>query len=615
VNRWLAILALAAVAHAADRELKHDNGEKAGHQSRAGAAHAISFEAPRGSWWLKAVRIHGARYGGGYDPTEEEFVVAVSDGNEELGRSSATYDRFAPGRFAWVDVPVEPVKVKGRFWVRVSFDPARTRGVFVGWCDVKKSHSHWHADRIVAFPPGKEWMIRAVITNRKPKTPKKKRAPYLKDFEYVARNVRRTFPAFQKKGVDWKAVVAKWRPRFRACRDDKTFIRNLHQLLATLGDMHSGVLESKPAVGTPMMKGLYGGGLWIAADRGRLVVRASLREDVRPGWALVEIGRQPAGKAHEAVRRRLRQWSGWSSTHFLDARLSFQFFAFDEKRRLTCLFLDPAGHRHEVALERWGPGGEGVSRVRATLPPGIVYARGAVAGRLNGEIGYLRVTGSMDEKTRAAFFAAFDSLKGVKGVLLDCRGMGGGGDGPAWAMAGRFAPEGIKRSGSWQFEGPVVMLQDERMVSSAETFTWAMGESGRAVTVGRPTGGATIIPAMFTTPSGMVRFRVGRHDRKTPFLKIQPEGIGTPPDVFVPYEPYLFEKYGDPVLGVGLALLRELVAGAARDAAVQRYALTWGCEAQPLLEAMLAWEQRLGPDTKRLADIRRRAKATGVRLK
>ena len=29
----------------------------------------------------------------------------------------------------------------------------------------------------------------------------------------------------------------------------------------------------------------------------------------------------------------------------------------------------------------------------------------------------------------------------------------------------------IEASGSWQFDGPVVMLQDETEVSSAETFT------------------------------------------------------------------------------------------------------------------------------------------------
>jgi C-terminal processing protease CtpA/Prc len=609
------LFALAVVAQGADKELKHDNDAKTGHKSRAGAAHAIEFEAPRGNWWVKAVRIHGARYGGGYDATEEEFVVVVSDGKREVGRSTATYDRFAPGRFEWVDVPIEPVKVKGKFWIRVSFKPTRTRGIFVSWCDVPKSHSHWSAERIIAFPPGKEWMIRAVLTNRKPKAPKKKRSPYLKDFEYVAKTVRRTFPAFRKKGVDWKTVVEEWRPVFKACKDDKAFIRHVHQLLATLGDMHSGVLESKPAVGTPAMKGLYGGGLWIAADRGRLVVRASLREDVKPGWALLRIGKRTAAEAHDGVRNRLRAWSGWSSTHFLDARLSFQFFSFDDEQRLACVFMDPSGKRHTIELERWGPGGKGVSRVRATLPPGVSYARGAVAKRLDDDVGYLRITGSMDDRTRAAFDTAFDALKGVRGILLDCRGMGGGGDGPAWAMAGRFKPKGIKATGPWQFEGPVVMLQDERMVSSAETFTWAMAESGRAVSVGRPTGGATIIPALFQAPSGMFRFRVGRHDRRTPFLKVQPEGIGTPPAVFVPYEPYLLERHTDPVYGVGLALLRELVAGASPDKTVERYALTWGCEPKPLLDAMLAWERRLGPDADRLADVLRRAKAAGIALK
>ena len=38
---------------------------------------------------------------------------------------------------------------------------------------------------------------------------------------------------------------------------------------------------------------------------------------------------------HAEVRKQVSEWIGWSSKHFLDARLSFQFFPFGEKRRLA----------------------------------------------------------------------------------------------------------------------------------------------------------------------------------------------------------------------------------------------------------------------------------------
>ena len=45
---------------------------------------------------------------------------------------------------------------------------------------------------------------------------------------------------------------------------------------------------------------------------------------------------------------KLRTWHGWSSTHFLDARLSFQFFPFGERSTLPARFLNPDG---EVVTE------------------------------------------------------------------------------------------------------------------------------------------------------------------------------------------------------------------------------------------------------------------------
>jgi C-terminal processing protease CtpA/Prc len=113
------------------------------------------------------------------------------------------------------------------------------------------------------------------------------------------------------------------------------------------------------------------------------------------------------------------------------------------------------------------------------------------------------------------------------------------------------------------------MLTDEREVSSAETFTWAMTETGRAVTVGRPTGGATIIPLSFTVPSGLFTFRLGVTDRKTPGRGVQPEGIGTAPDVFVPYTAKLLKGGRDPVLSIGRELLADLLSGTPREAAVR----------------------------------------------
>jgi C-terminal processing protease CtpA/Prc len=142
-------------------------------------------------------------------------------------------------------------------------------------------------------------------------------------------------------------------------------------------------------------------------------------------------------------------------------------------------------------------------------------------------------------------------------------------------MAGRFfarprphGPYTLMPTGDWQHEGPVVMITDELQVSSAETFTWAMSESGRAVSVGRPTGGATLVPRSFTVPSKIFSFRLGCTDRRTPEKGVQPEGVGTPPDVLVPVTAALLKKHRDPDLAVALRVLRLLMDGKSREEAI-----------------------------------------------
>lgn len=596
--RTTAVLLLAALhAPAQTKILAHDDGKMAGRQSSAGTGHVIAFKAPKGRWWLGAVRIYGARYGRGYDPADTTFTVSVCDAALRATTSTeAAYEEFRIGRFAWVDVPLtDPPQLAGEFRIVVAFDPTRTKGVYVGWAAAEQTHSSYGlpGGRTRPCPAGREWMIRAVLTKRAPRKrsvqttpPRGRTAVYAKDFEFLAKRIRGNYPAFDKKGIDWGAIVKEERAVFRQAQNDREHLRNVHRLLAKLQDSHSDVTESRVRVHLPAFDGLYGGGLWIAGDRGRLVLRDWLPQHqlagklVR-GAELISIDGQPAQRVHRAVRDRLREWHGWSSTHFLDARLSTQFFPFGEKRKLRVRFLLPvSGTVQDLELPRWGPRGKSLSRQARTMPPGLAAEGHAAATELADGIGYLRILGSMNEATEKAFHAALDTLESAEAILLDCRGMGGGSDHPAWRMAGRFFEHRtsngtaghIVPTGRWQFTGPLVMLQDEREGSSAETFTWAMVETGRAVSVGRPTAGMTIIPRVFRLPSGIASFRLGVHDRKTPIRGVQPEGAGTPPDVLVPYEPLLLQQHADPIRAIALALLQRMKAGLDKERLVAAFA-------------------------------------------
>lgn len=410
---------------------------------------------------------------------------------------------------------------------------------------------------------------------------------YLEDFEFVRKTVLEHGAAVHSKKIDWSTACASLRPGFVSCEDDVQHVRNVLRLLAVLRDSHSGLVRSSIAQDQLPSKwdGLYGGGLWFAWEKGRVMLRGlmerhPLRGAVPPGSALVEIAGRPAWLVLEKEKRRITRYQGSSSDHSLFSSMSNRLLPFGNSQRLDLEFMTPALEVVSVTAPRWGPGGKAFYPYTVQIPEGIERRDGATAGFLktpwSESVGYIRITGSMHEKTAAAFHQEFDRLKGMEVLLLDCRGMGGGSDIPAWEMAGRLfqspVPNGpgrrLEPTGSWQFPGPVVLLQDEAEVSSAETFTWAVCETGRVVSVGRPTGGWSIIPRVFHCPSGLIDFRLGVRDRPTPLRRIHTEGVGWPPDLLVPYGP-VFCAEEDPSRELGMEVLRLLHAGVPHQAVVQ----------------------------------------------
>lgn len=444
---------------------------------------------------------------------------------------------------------------------------------------------------------------------------------YLEDFEFIRTTVAREGASVRSRSIDWNGVCAALRPEFERAASDRDHVRNVLRLLAGLRDSHTGVTRSSvPWAELPSKwDGLYGGGLWFGWEDGRVMLRGvmeghSLRGKVPLGSTLVAIGGKPAWLVLQEEKRRIVEHQGSSSDHSLFASLGNRLLPFGDAQTLDLAFLTPTLEIVEVKAPRWGPGGKAFSPATVQLPEGLAWREGAVAGLLRAEgsekVGYIRITGSMDEATVKGFHAAFDELREAEAILLDCRGMGGGGDSQAWEMAGRFfterVPNGpgraIEPSGSWQFAGPVAMLQDELEVSSAETFTWALSETERALSVGRPTGGWGIIPKVFRCPSGLVDFRLGVNDRPTPIRGIRTEGVGWPPDLLVPYGPVLCAE-PDPARDIALQALRLLRAGVPRKAVVGLFGTLLSGDAKGFLKAAGAVSKKAkGWDPRPLAE-------------
>jgi hypothetical protein len=372
------------------------------------------------------------------------------------------------------------------------------------------------------------------------------------------------------------------RPGFQTCKDDVSHVKNAMQLLAFLGDSHTGVTRHSVKADLPSkFDGLYGGGLWFGWQQGRFILRGvmkghALGNTVPPGSILLGIDGRPAWLVMALEKNRITTYQGSSSDHSLFASLGNRMLPFGEQQQIDLTFMKPDRKTTKVQVRRWGPGGKAFYPWVVQFPSRVEWQKGAVSTMLKlpwcKKVGWLRITGSMDRQTTTVFHRAFDALRGMQALILDCRGMGGGGDAAAWEMCGRLFVKAVANgsqrrltpTGSWQFKGPVVMLQDETEISSAETFTWALSETRRVVSVGRPTGGWGIIPKGFSCPSGLLSFRLGVNDRPTPIGGVHTEGVGWPPDILIPHGPVFCQSL-DATGEVGRDVLRLLHAGVGRE--------------------------------------------------
>ena len=149
--------------------LKHDDNSQESKRSMTGAGHAVRFECPDDEkWYVKALSVHGSRYGTPRAPNEDFQVLVASDDLQRRIEVKKPYSLFKRGKEKWVRFGIDPVEVQGAFNVALFFNPTRTKGVYVG---IDTDASPTHSAAIVGDEPEKEqtdlegdWMIRVYVT-------------------------------------------------------------------------------------------------------------------------------------------------------------------------------------------------------------------------------------------------------------------------------------------------------------------------------------------------------------------------------------------------------------------------------------------------------------------
>ncbi len=174
--RPLSTLILAALlacgASAAEQQvLKYHDGNADGRKSLGGSGEVIAFEAPDDGWALRAIRIHGSRYGLAKAPDVDFYIFLTDAGGENiLHTETAAYEKFDRGEAKWVEVKFKkPPAVPKAFCAILDFKAQQTMGVYVSY-DTSTGGKHSKVGlpgkEGAAVDFGGDWMIEAVIQKR-----------------------------------------------------------------------------------------------------------------------------------------------------------------------------------------------------------------------------------------------------------------------------------------------------------------------------------------------------------------------------------------------------------------------------------------------------------------
>ncbi|HEV8195497.1 MAG TPA: S41 family peptidase, partial [Gemmatimonadales bacterium] len=207
----------------------------------------------------------------------------------------------------------------------------------------------------------------------------------------------------------------------------------------------------------------------------------------------------------------------------------------ESAEELDILLSGPKGSRARLTLERQRSDGVRISVVREVKRERVAEESAVpTAFMLDDSTGYVRVTTFASSKVADELRAAVGKLEDQKmrRLLLDLRNNGGGSVSEAADVAGLFLPKGmviamqegrkketndtlrVSRSiFSHEKRYPLVVLINAGTASASELVAGALQDHDRALIVGQPSFGKSLVMRAFLLPEGSVMWMVTGHER------------------------------------------------------------------------------------------------------
>ncbi|MHC4213405.1 MAG: LamG domain-containing protein [Planctomycetota bacterium] len=140
-----------------------------GKRSLGGSGHAVIFECPEAPRYIEAVQICASRYGTSTPPNEDFHLYVLNEKQQVLADLNYAYAMIERGTLQWYTLSTPSIEVPKRFYIALSFNPHRTKGIYLGLDkNVEQSHS------LIGLPDSGfvevkepyDWMIRVFLTEQ-----------------------------------------------------------------------------------------------------------------------------------------------------------------------------------------------------------------------------------------------------------------------------------------------------------------------------------------------------------------------------------------------------------------------------------------------------------------
>jgi carboxyl-terminal processing protease len=349
-------------------------------------------------------------------------------------------------------------------------------------------------------------------------------------------------------GLDWRAARERYRPLIAAAQDDKTFYGTINKMLFELNVSHIAVV---PPDEKEQMEPIMAAEGSIGVDV-RLLDGEAVITSVRPGSPGEQAGLRPGLVVQLLNGKTVQQWASevWripplherNERKRVTSKLQEQLYG-SLDTAVDLVYLDAHGETREVTIQRAQRDGRVV--LSPELPP--LYVEFA-SRRLDEEIGYIRFNAFVPPIDQR-FPQALESLRDMRGLIIDLRGNAGGVFPVRKGLAEQLVRE---RALFWSYKGrdviqevylepvpnaysgPLVVLIDVMSASSAEEFSGALQAIGRAVVVGERSAGICVVADVMQLPNGAVLMYPAAQTRTADGTVL--EGRGVIPDITVTLE-------------------------------------------------------------------------------